>query len=298
MDAAPVSELDQLRRLLKALWRARPPRPGMRPGFVADAVRRYRARSLLTSLEQEWPGGFVQHGSGDLVYVPRPLDARGRHCLFYEPRLHPAVAARLRPGAVAVDIGANLGEWSVPLARSIGRDGRLVAIEPSPEVAAALARTMAANNFAQAEVIACALGEREGEAGLALNAEDSGQSRLVRGPGAPSLRVRVRRLDDIVAERGLARLDLVKIDVEGEEPAVLAGAEATIARFRPALVIETGHEPEGGREAVAALAQRHGYQLLGILLDFGMATADWDAYRRGAAPFRAGEPHNLLLTAG
>ena len=126
--------------LQKALWKLRP--PDETEPLVTRAVRRWREKRLLVRLDQEWPGGLTLHRTGDLVYVPRPLDARGRRALLHPPRLHPAVLACLTPGAVAIDIGANLGEWSVPLARAVGSAGRVLAIEPMPRNAAALAKTL------------------------------------------------------------------------------------------------------------------------------------------------------------
>jgi len=107
--------------LLKALWKLRPPGEPEPPG--ARLVRRWREKRLLTRLERDWPGGFVLHRTGDLVNVPAPLDARGRHALLHPPRAHPAALGFLRPGAVAVDIGASLGEWTVPIARAVARRG-------------------------------------------------------------------------------------------------------------------------------------------------------------------------------
>ena len=103
--------------LLKALWKLRPPGEPEAPG--ARLLRRWREKHLLKRLEREWPGGFTLHRTGDLVYVPAPLDARGRQALLHPPRVHPAVLGFLPAGAVVIDIGANLGEWTVPLARAV-----------------------------------------------------------------------------------------------------------------------------------------------------------------------------------
>jgi hypothetical protein len=125
---------------------------------------------------------------------------------------------------------------------------------------------------------------------------DTGIARLGPvGAGYERLNVSLRSLDSLVAERGLDRVDLIKIDVEGHERQVLDGAETTLRRHRPALVIETGHEAEGDRPAIHDRLHGLGYRMLGILLDHGMAEADWDAYVRIGAPFRRGEAHNLLL---
>jgi FkbM family methyltransferase len=284
--------------LLKALWKLRPPGEPEPPG--ARLLRRWREKRLLVRLECEWPGGFALHRSGDLVYVPYPLDARGRHALLHPPAIHPAVQGFVPPGGVAIDIGANLGEWTLPLARAVGPAGRMLAIEPAPRAAAALDKTLAANALTQVELVRCALGDRNGAAEFAVPLvtsarSDTGTAHLGGAAGHDVVTVALRRLDTLAAERGLDRIDLVKIDVEGHERPVLDGAAATLARFRPVLVLETGHEGDGDRPAIHDRLAGLGYRLLGVLLDFGMAETDWPAYVAAALPFRPGDAHNLLL---
>jgi len=88
--------------LLKALWKLRPPAEPESPG--GRLVRRWREKRLLGRLGREWPGGFTLHRTGDLVNVPSPLDARGRHALLHPPHVHPAVLGFLQPGSVVIDI--------------------------------------------------------------------------------------------------------------------------------------------------------------------------------------------------
>jgi FkbM family methyltransferase len=299
MRGTDPDDLRSLMALLKALWKLRPP-DGSEP-LGTRLVRRWREKRLLSRLEQEWPGGFALHRNGDLVYVPHPLDARGRHALLHPPAVHPAVLAFLDAGGVAIDIGANLGEWAVPLARRVGSDGRMLAIEPAPRAAAALEKTLAANALTQAEIIRCAIGDHDGTAQFALPIVtsariDTGTAGI--GPpaaGQEAMTVALRRLDALVAERRLGRLDLIKIDVEGHERQVLDGARETLGRFRPMLVIETGHEAEGDRNAIRDLLDGLGYRMLGLLLDFGMAEAGWADYVAADPPFRPGDAYNLLL---
>jgi FkbM family methyltransferase len=292
-------DLRAMMALLKALWKLRP--PGEPEAAGARLIRRWREKRLLGRLERDWPGGLVLHRTGDLVNVPSPLDARGRHALLHPPHVHPAVLGFLQPGSVVIDVGANLGEWTVPFARKVGPAGRVLAIEPAPRSAAALESTLAANALAQAEIVRCAIGDRDGTAQLAMPVvtsarADTGTARIGSVcAGHDALRVPLRRLDSLAAERDLARLDLIKIDVEGHERRVLDGAAASLDRHRPTLVVETGHEAEGDRAAIHDRLAGLGYRMLGILLDYGMASADWPAYVALDPPFRAGDAHNLLL---
>jgi FkbM family methyltransferase len=292
-------ELRPLMGLLKALWKLRP--PGAPEPVGARLVRRWREKRLLRRVEREWPGGFALHRTGDLVYVPYPLDARGRHALLHPPQLHPALRGFVPAGGTAIDIGANLGEWTVPLARAVGPEGRLLAIEPAPRAAAALEKTLAANALRQAAVLRCALGEADGSAELAMPLvisarADTGTARV--GPAAAgheTLEVALSRLDALVALHRLDRIDFIKIDVEGHERRVLDGASESLARFRPVLVVETGHEGAGERALIRNRLEGLGYRMLGILLDYGMADAGWAAYAAAIPPFRPGDAHNLLL---
>ena len=285
--------------LLKALWKLRPPGEPETP--AARLIRRWREKRLLQRLERDWPGGFTLHRTGDLVHVPAPLDARGRHALLHPPRVHPAVLAFLQPGAVAIDVGANLGEWTLPMARAVGAAGWVIAVEPAPRCAAALEATLAANALRQAEVARAAIGDHDGMTEFAVPIvtsarSDTGTARI--GPadaGHEALRVSLRSLDSLAAERGLDRVDLIKIDVEGHERQVLDGAAAVLDRYRPVLVLETGHETDVDRRAIRDRLFGLGYRILGILLDYGMAAADWPAYAALEPPFRAGDAHNLLL---
>jgi FkbM family methyltransferase len=297
-DKAAISELERQRCLLKALARCREAASG---GIVARLLRRSRRRALLARLGAEWRAGFVLHATGDLVFVPTPLDARGCHCLLHPPAAHAAALAVLAPGAVAIDIGASLGEWAVPLARAVGPHGRLFAFEPQPVAARALTATFRINNLIQAEAVEAAVSDRGGVQEMAIpeiasREVDSGRARIgAAHAGETVSSVRSVTIDAFVGEAGLGRLDLVKIDVEGHERAVLAGACNTLARFRPAIVMETGHESDADRVAIEALLRGAGYALTGVLLDHGIVPASWDAYAAAAAPCLRGEVHNLLL---
>jgi FkbM family methyltransferase len=288
-------DLRAMMTLLKALWKLRPPGEPEAPG--ARLVRRWREKRLLTRLQRDWPGGFVLHRTGDLVNVPHPIDARGRHALLHPPRAHPAALGFLRPGAVVIDIGASLGEWTVPIARAVGATGRVLAIEPGPRSAAALEATLAANGLRQVEVIRCAIGDYDGIAEFAVPVvtsarTDTGTAQVGAAPaGHEALQVSMRSLDSITDERRLDRLDLI----EGHERRVLEGAAAILDRHRPVLVMETGHESAGDRPAIHARLHALGYRMLGILLDYGMAPADWASYLAVDPPFSAGDAHNLLL---
>ncbi|MBV9858686.1 MAG: FkbM family methyltransferase [Alphaproteobacteria bacterium] len=259
-------------------------------------MRRRRRAALLAAFARDWPGGYVLCDGGELAFVPTPLDARGERLLFYGFAAPRPALAFAPAGGVAIDIGANLGEWSVPLAGAVGPTGRVLCIEPNPPIAAALAATLRINNLCQAEVSPVALSDRDGIGTLATEPRDSGLSSLSEGRSDGTV-VPLRRLDTVAAEHGLDRLDLVKIDVEGHERQVLHGAAETLRRFRPALVFESGHESLEDRRAIAGLLEELGYDVVAVLHDYGALACDIADYAAARAACAGEEARNLLALA-
>jgi FkbM family methyltransferase len=279
--------MTDLPQLLKRLHRFR--RDATRSRW-ARLWRRQRKAALVAELRRHWPGGYALTDQGELAYVPAPLDARGERVLFYG-FVAPAGALAFAPeSGVAIDIGANLGEWAVPLAKAVGQGGRVLCCEPNPSVAAALQSTLAINNLTQAQVLPVAVSMADGNGCLAIDAADSGQSRLA----DTGIAVRLHSLDSLVAEAALERIDLIKIDVEGHEAAVLRGAADTLARYRPALIFESGHESSIDRERIADLLTAQGYELVAALHDYGALRCTLADYRVARGACGGSAPCNLL----
>jgi FkbM family methyltransferase len=179
---------------------------------------------------------------------------------------------RLLPrGGVALDVGANIGAHTLPMARQAGPQGRVIAVEPT-SASVRLRDNLSRNPDLASRVTVCpvailAQGERLAPAyyaawpvrgakrrhdvhgGVALNADGSAGMTL----------------DALVQEQGLTRLDVIKIDIDGGELAALRGASATLERWRPALVLELCVfaliEHGGSLDALLALLAEARYRL-------------------------------------
>jgi FkbM family methyltransferase len=145
-----------------------------------------------------------------------------------------------RPGDVAVDGGACYGDTALWLAHRVGPAGRVLSLEFMPAHVEIFRANLALNPelAPRIELVPKALHR---QAGLELAFLDGGAgSRLGAGPGP----VVTTTIDDLVRERGLERVDFVKLDIEGAELDALAGAAETLRRFRPRLAICAYHRPE------------------------------------------------------
>jgi FkbM family methyltransferase len=166
-------------------------------------------------------------------------------------RHDPAVAAllksRLKPGAVAMNVGANVGIHVLQMARSVGPAGRVVAFEPNPASMRVLARHVAINGFAdRVTLVESAAGAAAGRAVLHAQGVDQ-RARL--GSANPGLSGSLERIDvpvttlDGWCETHHVQPDWLVIDVEGFEEDVLRGAE-TLIRTHPALGVVVEMHPD------------------------------------------------------
>jgi len=172
------------------------------------------------------------------VHIGGPLLAGAPH----DPHVAAVLRGRLRHRDVVLDIGANIGSMALPAAVLVGARGPVIAVEPLARNCVLLARSAQASGLSNIEIVAAAASDRNGEIELRTHPSTSNSAtpgasgeRLRATDGATS-RVRTVALDALLVER--ARLDLVKMDIEGMEPLAFAGIERSIERFRPFLLSE------------------------------------------------------------
>ena len=154
----------------------------------------------------------------------------------FEPRALEFMRRSVKPGATILDVGANIGLFTVEGALSVGPSGKVISIEASPNHAKHVSATAKLNGMENVEVAAVAVGNYEGEATLTLPKDANyGMFTLGGVAGDESFTVSVRRIDDIV---GGERVDFIKMDIEGSEYGALLGALETIKRSKPIILIE------------------------------------------------------------
>jgi FkbM family methyltransferase len=224
--------------------------PEERRAELAERVRAGRASRALLRRASSWYGRApvpVAGGLGHLLCVSTadlPLDHAHAGLIVrgtLEPPVQEALRRLLAPGAVFYDVGANIGFFTILGARLVGPGGRVIAFEPVPACARAVARNIALNGFAHAEIREEAVGAASGSARLLVVGEASWSHLASTGRHADvreEIDVAVVSIDELVAAGAIPPPNVLKIDTEGAELQAIEGMRATIARDRPAIVCE------------------------------------------------------------
>ncbi len=193
-----------------------------------------------------FPPGAVetQLRSGQRMVV-NLSDGQQRHIYYtgiYEHRFMRCLSRYLSAGQVFVDIGANVGAYTLFAAAQVGPAGQVYSIEPNPKAFARLRQNVELNAFDNCTLLEKAVSDRAGSSAMFSAFDDLAVSRLVgSGSGTPpppeeTVMVALETLDACLGDRADA-VQIVKADAEGAEMQILRGATATLAA-RPYLLLE------------------------------------------------------------
>ncbi len=218
-------------------------RSALRQWLVGDGIEgeEFARKNLLPGLPRVWVAAQVMRGER-LMWVDLGDQFVSLGCLFdnYEPAETRFVRAVLRPNDVFVDVGANVGWFTLLASTIVGEMGRIYAFEPRAETGDYLEKTVMLNGLRdQVTVYRYGLADAEGQGFLnwAKNTDNPGGTFLtdrIPSEGMEAQPVTFRPLDEL----RLQRLDFMKVDVEGAEMRVFRGAQATLERCRPVILSE------------------------------------------------------------
>jgi FkbM family methyltransferase len=155
----------------------------------------------------------------------------------YEPHVTTIVRERLKNGHIFVDVGANIGYFTMLAAHLVGSSGAVWAIEPMDKNLQLIYRGIARNGFGHVHVIACAASDRREVVRVATGPGTSnGQVENLASGSDALLYSQTERLDELLV--GLGGLNLLKLDIEGFEPKAWDGLRRTLERYRPTVLTE------------------------------------------------------------
>jgi FkbM family methyltransferase len=216
--------------------------------------------SRLVNLLRAGPVDVTYQGASFRFYHQASATERG--ALFhpdYNIEELDFLRAHAPVGGVFVDVGANVGTYAMVLARRIGPAGKVIAIEPHPVTHARLAFNNTASGYTQVRLVAAAAGADDGELMIETDGDNLGASHIVTGDvSSKAIRVPSLRLLRILEDAGVAKVDALKIDIEGFEDRALIPffKDAPQALWPRAVVIEHLSANEWLEDCIADMRAR------------------------------------------
>ncbi len=217
------------------------------------------------------------------------LDSRisAERSLLFLGDYQPALTALLRdhtpPGAYCMDIGANLGFYGLKFARWAGTDGRVAAFEANPIMADRVQAHIALNQFQHVDVVQCAVHDSAGELEFFVSASP-GKSSLHHqhvSDVAQTVKVQTITIDAYIAQQGWSRLDVMKLDIEGNDCRALLGAKQSLTQFRPFVAFEYWFStPQVIVDELASLLSALDYTVEYLTFDGARQPCDWQPVDR------------------
>lgn len=202
---------------------------------------------------------------GTQIVLPASLNAITTYVILEQEKWFEKetafLAHWLKPGMNVIDIGANLGVYSLPMARLVGPDGHVFAYEPASETRRLLKISKKKNRANNLHIIEAALsdGEREGH----LVHGTSSELNTLEGVGSGET-VKITSLDAEDRARDWGRIDFLKIDAEGEEERILKGGKDFLAHHTPLIMFEIKHAKDVSLALRAAFVAE-GYRIFRLL---------------------------------
>ncbi|MGF1573576.1 MAG: FkbM family methyltransferase [Sumerlaeia bacterium] len=201
----------------------------------------------------------IKAGSKLKLVLPPNEHFIGNLLGIHEEHIYAAVSESLQPGGVYVDIGANLGCFCVLAADAVGPTGSIYAFEPNRDNFRLLQRNkQSIGKNAKMEAYKAGLSSKTGTAELSIGPFSTYHSLEKKFEHGGTETVKITTLDHWAKAKNIERIDLMKIDVEGHELSVLAGAKKTLASgIVQALVLEC--RDQFIRDAVPGLCKQYGF---------------------------------------
>ena len=166
----------------------------------------------------------------------------------YEPYETELILRQVKSGDIIVDVGANIGYYTVLFADKVGKSGKVIAIEPDPINFEILQKNIKENKLFNVVAVQAAVGKENKKMEIFKSKTNFGDHRLWQNPSKSPfderetsrkpVQIFCRRLDDLLKDLGYDKIDLIKVDTQGWEPEVFAGAKTTIEKDLPIIFFE------------------------------------------------------------
>ena len=216
--------------------------PSGSPEFIYTTILKPRILKKITNniLKRIIPKE-IEIGKGIFLELDQsdPVASGAIALGVYEKNETELFRSKIKPAMTIIDIGANLGYYTVIASCSAGERGLVIAFEPEPNFFKLLSKNIIRNNLKNVAIFEMAIADKNGEADLFLSEENKGNNSLISSEKLDSfVSVKTATLDDFLSAKKIAMVDMIKMDIEGAEILALEGMKNTLAKYRPLLFLE------------------------------------------------------------
>lgn len=185
----------------------------------------------------------------------------------HEPLSTQLISRELKPGMICLDIGSNIGYYVLLESKLVGKKGKVIAIEPSPQNFQYLEKNLEFSGHHNVDAYNFAAGDIDGNIRFFVNERSNGCQVLYEGRKIPNrpgkvIQVPIKKMDKFIEENKFDSIDFVRMDVEGFEYNIFKGMENTIEKFKPIIQIEVhkGHMGIEKTKKFFEFLKKHNYQ--------------------------------------
>jgi len=165
----------------------------------------------------------------------------------WEPESTSVIRNLVKPGNVVLDIGANIGYYTVIMSKIVGETGKVLSFEPTKHFFDVLQHTVEINKLKNVALYDFGLSDKNVVSEISIGEHSATIHWLKDSPrngGTPLSveQISLKRLDDVINSLNIDKIDFIKIDVDGHEPAFLEGALETLKKYKPTILMEIDHQ--------------------------------------------------------
>ena len=206
------------------------------------SINGYKQRKRISLWRKSNPKNILHYKNGIAFNISKNKTSVSKSLVFqsnYEFNETNLVKKVIKPGWTVIDVGANFGWYSIHFAQLVGQNGNVFSFEPIPKTYEELNSNIKLNSCQNIKAFDFALGNKDGNISFGVPNFDGGSlvsSEFLKY--SKRIQTTMRKLDDVIKEQKINKVDFIKADIEGGELNMLKGAEKLIENFRPKLLIE------------------------------------------------------------
>lgn len=234
--------------------------------FYSYYYTKYKLKKIKKSR-----GELLVHIHGNTLQVIPDDEGLSTELLVFgshEPDTTKFVSEYIKKNMVCLDIGANIGYYSTLYSKIVGDGGKVISVEPSPLNFKYLKQNLERQNKTNYLLFNCACGNTEGTVNFQLDIRANKckvvENEIKIDTASNIIQVPLRRIDDVIKDCSINKLDFLKIDVEGYEWNTLQGARSSIQKFKPSIQIEIHFKRIGVKTThqILEFLKNEGYEVI------------------------------------